>query len=1766
MINPASLPPEFKHLEGLIDSAVDHWAPGAKLQIIRSLRGFSGAAVLKVDISGSTIPPGQYILKLYDTPQWEEEASEEDRHKLACARNPAFTREHIPQLKQHFRQSGQGGTEPDRAALLYEIAGFSLDSFRTIDAADTVNGTVERACEALFRDLLERWADENPSGPMTPRSVLQEWLGYRLDPSKGKALYEFVKEEFGSAREVVRAHESIVNPLWLCTESEAIDESPDVTLRGLIHGDLHPGNVLTHRAPSAECPYWIIDFALARIAAIGYDHAYFEVAYILSLLPDSGPEQVIGLLKALEVAPGQEELPPQNVGLAGTVRTIRQSMSCWQKTAQPRRFDPLTRQFGLARIAAGLNWANKTKLEPAKRKLALYYSAWCARRYLEEHHAEAWKAIAAPASAPGGPASTKQAEVAAQTSAELWAEIWERAGHFDPTTGRYVLVIEAVGDRPGLESLGLLPWSVVVDLDHESDGGGLYMKAGPVLEARRSLTTFALSPSPTDFERGTLWMMACGWARKGIERPGYDAWRRTFLPQIREVCVQMRKATSPSPVRVIVLPSKADQSANRAERLERLVNEIDEAFLGDVRMIVLGEEQRVKSSLATHLPLGLDEFVDRISSIYGSGSKIELPQIPGQDGVWKPLALDALRHVEQSLDVLHSRILEDGGWGRASAKDTAFWRGHLPTWGDLNADVDIRRDIHGDILQEVRARLVESRNYTIELFHTPGAGGSTTAYRTAWDLRNEFPTAILRHYSAGTSGHLETFFHAAQRSVLLVADASTLPDSARENLYRDMASRNCRVVLLYVRRILKGEKGEKLQLVDPMGGSEAARFKAEYSKLTKDQHRKQELERITAWPQLERYRSAFFYGLVTFERDFQKIEGYVKTHLDGLRRKVKDVVGYLALVTRFSDGAIHEVLLRRLMNVGGDTKLGLAELLGEGPTRLIVSTAARIRLMHPLVAEEVLGTLRGGDGSRWRLDLADLSMDFLRDVAEAVQTDSDEIRDLFRRLFITRESRIEGNMGVRDVQHFSELIEEIDAVDKVMGQRVLEKLTEVCPTESHFWNHRGRHHVYRMKRDHKQAEEFLEEAIRLAPGDPIHYHTLGLVQRSWLAHRIRNDLRGAAPDRILQEIGDLYASAARAFGTARELNPADEYGYITHIQMIIWIARRLKEAGETENIAELGSRFPDVGRWLNENIGQAESLLGSAERLYNSLRGSRYAMKCVAGFKQLYGDLDEVIRTWELILSRGLAEPGDRRALAHAYLARRRRSVSSIGKGEARRIVQLMEQNLARSGGEEEDFRLWFEACKRLEDFDIDHALHRLRLWGERFESGQAYYYMYILQFLLWLKAEAQDTAALDQGLRECERLAVGRRTRSFEWLGRVPSFCPLVSEDQLGGWNGDLRFWNSPEPLRRVNGIIEHMSGQRAGNVIIDGKVRAFFVPGPRFWKINQEVSFYIGFSFEGLRAWQSEPGWVEEGYRAGVGRAAAGVPQAASRPEAPAKPPAAQQVSEAVKRSLRERVAAFVSDLAAVRMAAGASLLVEDVEDRLPAVFGRDDLWEVLDVADVGELLESLSVEAVDKPAPAGVTGGAHGKGAPVAAPVGEVGSGVAGGAVEEVLRGEVCHYDREGKYGYVDDGSGRDAYFWLDWVAYEDRRLIRKGATIDFVRRENERGPLACLIHVVRTASPAKPTTAAVEARKSKDVELDEEVRHYVVQVLGEGSGQQKALPLAVLGQKLRRKFQEHARIHEVLGFKSLGAFVKSIPGVVIVGRGPEAGARLEQKAEK
>lgn len=183
-MNLKDFPENCSDFKQLAIAALENWAPGATV-ICRALKaGFSGSAVMKVDLSrfnNPKIPSGQYILKLNKPTQWINQDSEIEAHKRAFEYRKAassFANDHVVQLVEHFESNDS--TYPGYA-MLFALAGSSLDNFIATDTNDCPG--FELICEGFTKDMLLAWVDPEPVGTATPAELLQKWLGYRLDPN-----------------------------------------------------------------------------------------------------------------------------------------------------------------------------------------------------------------------------------------------------------------------------------------------------------------------------------------------------------------------------------------------------------------------------------------------------------------------------------------------------------------------------------------------------------------------------------------------------------------------------------------------------------------------------------------------------------------------------------------------------------------------------------------------------------------------------------------------------------------------------------------------------------------------------------------------------------------------------------------------------------------------------------------------------------------------------------------------------------------------------------------------------------------------------------------------------------------------------------------------------------------------------------------------------------------------------------------------------------------------------------------------------------------------------------------------------------------------------------------------------------------------------------------------------------------------------------------------------------------------------------------------
>lgn len=1436
------------------------------LAILRELvGGKTKARVLLVDIiatqtaEGTKSPAqrlsGQYILKIDEKADEWDEPTEADRHRKAIEwdKSGQFAQKHIPKLQHSFEQ---GST----LLMVYDIAGLSqlrLSSYQHLGSG------VHAACCGLVSTslLTELNAEYKIESTVSARQSLNDWLGYRLDQAQGKRLSDFALIRTLNKPAYTEAGRIYLNPLSVCHAPALAVDTSCTRFVGLQHGDLHTGNLFFDRSSPEGNPFSIIDWALSRECPLFFDQAYFEVSLLLRELSGKPPEQFAAMLEAADTA-NQVNIPQEHMALSASMRDIRKSLIAWQETKEANRRDPFVHQWLLARVAAGLNWANKP-LEESARRLAFTYAAKAATDFMVLFHKSDYEAAVRGLDL----IAIEKAPIAAPVEDVEWNAFWQEVAGFDESEYAYMLIAGELKDLEESSSLGFLPWSAVLDLDPRSEANGLHSKAAHVLSQRRSLSWFGKEILPVNFQRGTAWMMASGWPSRNEDvPPSFTAWRRDYQKKIQELSAAVRAGTAPKPVKILVLPGIGISVA----QLGRLIEAVDLELAESAEFILVGDcdaELSENTLFKRCLKGSIPAFLSRLHAIFGSSERNSRPQLPGLSGP-VDVAPETLRNWEEDFDLLHSMILESGSQADLDASN--FFRGMPPTWQDLEANLDVPREIASELLEELSARFKDGGSFTLELWHSPGAGGTTAAYRAAWGMRTTRPTVILRRFSRLTADRLDAVYQKTQKQVLVIADASELTETYRNELFRELSRSSARIGLLYLVRSPRPESETTLHIVDPMRhATEVSRFVEAYLPRCNSDIRRRRIQQIGDIKNTSQapYRSPFFFGLTAYEDDFLSLDRYVGTHLKGIAPFARQTILYLALATRFSHKGISEAFFRRLFQPTITGAINLERALGVGPARLIVHGNGRLKFVHPLLAEEALRELLGGAGrDDWMSNLKELCVLLVRDVVAIVGPYSDEAKDIFAQLFIFRDPWTD-NTG-KGKRQFAPLIEAIATVDG--QQQILTLLTEVCALEPHYWNHLGRHLIYKTNENFAKAEGFLLKAVELSKeADALHFHALGMVRRFWAKHTLDEMFKNANPpagdlssEKVLSTVAELATGALDAFTKARELDPDDAHGYITPIQTILMIIERMYQADGHTSISELCARESDVAHWIQMRMSEAEELLGRVQHFRGQRKQSEHERKCEYDLSALYGDFDSLISTWERILDGSAAQTWLRKAVANAYLARKRRNWRALEVVELRRIVELAECNLSFNPTSESDLRTWFQAYKFLPEFSYNEAIDRLQAWASRSDSVDAHYYLYILHFLRWynngkLDGERDETL-IDKHLKKSAQLSAGRRDLSYEWFGYEPQWCPLVNSRELGGWVDQKQFFQDTSKLAFLEGTVSALK-RTAGTIRIGKVTRAFFRPPAHLREsehLNAQVHFVLGFSYERLHAWLVDVG----------------------------------------------------------------------------------------------------------------------------------------------------------------------------------------------------------------------------------------------------------------------------------------------------------------------
>jgi hypothetical protein len=576
----------------------------------------------------------------------------------------------------------------------------------------------------------------------------------------------------------------------------------------------------------------------------------------------------------------------------------------------------------------------------------------------------------------------------------------------------YILVVSPLSLDPSVElgSLGLIPWVGVVDFDPNSETSGTLSSVKPTFAKRRSIHLVSGTDRPTlNLRTGTYWFFARGLSGRHdtLALGSWKEWRSASSSRLGDYLKRMASACAPTPASFLILWN--DNSL--VDHLQSALESVLENF-GNASMVVVTTDPSALKSISQKFDISvvdmpLIHLCAGISSIFS----------PIPDAVPEQCTFPTSSGAELSLSeqqrswLLEELDLDDLSAGlkpppeREIGRD--FLRGAEVSWYDLGLDCDIKRDVAERLQKQVRSELERRRTARVNLYHAPGAGGTTVGRRMLWDFHRGHPAAILRRTNPReTAERLSLLTSVTGLSVLLLVDGADVTEAQVDELYDLVRSRNVPVVILQILRRFKPqtERSRAFYLEAELSPYESDKFAHVYAR--EEPERRRALDELMA-SRDRRFRSVFYFGLVTFQRNFLGLERFVGDHLADLKPDQLSAITYLALAHHYSQRALPAQAFAGFFGIPESRLVDFRAVLPEKTLNLLVEAERRLwRTSHNLIATEILEQVLSGSSDRrlWRQNLSSWAIDFAALCRGKGPSPSDELLEVTRRAFIYRDN------------------------------------------------------------------------------------------------------------------------------------------------------------------------------------------------------------------------------------------------------------------------------------------------------------------------------------------------------------------------------------------------------------------------------------------------------------------------------------------------------------------------------------------------------------------------------------------------------------------------------------------------------------------------------------------------------------------------------------------------------------------------------------------
>ena len=1013
-----------------------------------------------------------------------------------------------------------------------------------------------------------------------------------------------------------------------------------------------------------------------------------------------------------------------------------------------------------------------------------------------------------------------------------------------------------------LANLAAYDWSMVIDFDSASQETGALRHCHDRLAIRRSL--HIQTPEKRlqgDIGRATYWYFANGLQVGSAPAPTFkhSDWIRQY-GKLTAMQLEQFAAGCSGPVSVVALC----EHPGRVAAIQSIIEAISSNVGVRASFVAITHspgtwEILEQLELASVFPMSVPRFLSG-SEAYSRSTEFgpeNVVQFPSVGGVPKDFTGELVPYLEEDLELVHLAAGLRPPEGVEPSR--YFMSGGQISWFDLGLQADVERSKTSDLKVIIEKDLDHRRSSRVNLYHHPGSGGTTVARRVLWTLHQRYPTVVLHRCVPGeTAERISKIYQQTGQPVLVMCDGGEVSEPDSETLYSILAGSNTPFVILQVlRRYQKPEPRDRnVFLSSELTPTEIARFRIAFEHAAPT--RKQNLDELASGAGLP--RTPFIFGLTAFAANFSGLTPYVQNHLDALPEPQRKLLQYLALAHEYGQQALATHHFAELLQLPTSRPIDFRKVLSEDARGLLIEQGdGRWRPVHQLVSSEILKltlSTSGGDTRLWKANLGELTRDFVTFCRTSDPVPPEDLQSIIEQILIRRtDSEVIGGITSTD-KLFTRIVNDLPGSSARL--RLFEHVVEEYPGNSHFWAHLGRY-LSIDRRDFKKAEDALDRAIALSSDDDhVVHHMKGMILRN-LAFQLMSDK---------QPIGlvvDAAKKAVNSFEVARRIAPEDEHGYRAEVQTILKILDYARAGKDATTVLATENSDP----WLREGLERVESLLSTVRIRRQDQSPSQYEERCRADLDALYGAPEKALQRWDHLLQRRAPNgqalvyaPPIRRQIVWLQLARCERRWEKLTPKMLQRALSLLEENIQQEPEEDRNVRLWLQGARfQVPPPSLTLAADLIATWRMRGDSLESNYYLFVMKTLEALDGSIIAASEAQRGIETCRARAGFRRdrTRSLEWLGKGEGLQRLVHQDQLGIWDDAAGFYTNPEKLQRIRGIVRKIRAPQSGEIELPGGLRAFFVPalaGMSYGRDeNRSVSIYLGFSYEGLRAWGVVP-----------------------------------------------------------------------------------------------------------------------------------------------------------------------------------------------------------------------------------------------------------------------------------------------------------------------